>query len=46
MEAAVKLIRDCGATPVECFVIIELKGLNGRKKIENNETRVSAIVEI
>ena len=46
MEAAVKLIRDCGATPVECFVIIELTGLEGRSRIESNETRVSAIVEI
>jgi len=48
MEAAVKLIKQCGATSVECYVIIELKDLKGREKIhrDNNDTRVSAIVQI
>lgn len=34
MAAAESLIKSAGISVVECLVVIELNGLNGRSKIE------------
>ena len=42
VEAAIKLVEQLGAKVVACVFLIELKGLNGRKKLEGY--RVESII--
>jgi adenine/guanine phosphoribosyltransferase-like PRPP-binding protein len=34
MQAAVSLVRQCGADVLECMVVVELADLNGRLKLD------------
>lgn len=43
MEAACKLVKKVGATPVACAFVIELCDLNGRKKFDSNIEIVSML---
>ena len=36
LEAALKLVRKAGGNVVDCVVIMELDGLQGRKKLDCN----------